>query len=74
MTSDLDPGKELVGFSVFGYSGGGGAEDRTFLDDAVINVDTTARVPGPASLLLLGLGIAALGVIRRRTLPSSPTR
>jgi hypothetical protein len=70
MTSDLTPAKNLVGFSVFGFQGGGDAEDRTFLDDATIDT-TAALVPGPRTLVFLGVGLAALGAIRRRTAASS---
>jgi hypothetical protein len=36
MTAHLDPGKNLVAFGVWGYSGGGPAEDRSYLDDVTI--------------------------------------
>lgn len=36
MTAYLDPAKNLVAFGVWGYSGGGPAEDRTYLDDVRI--------------------------------------
>ena len=72
MTSLLDPGNNLVGFHVFGYEGGGAAEDRTFLDDATI--ETEARIPGPGALLLLGAGLVMLVAIGRRIHLSTLTR
>ena len=44
---------------LYGYSGGGGDEDRTYLDDAMIRV-----IPAPAGLFVLGL--AAIRPRRRR--------
>lgn len=57
MTAELDVGKNLIGFGIWGYSGGGPFEDRTFLDDLTI-------IPGPGTFLLLGL--AGLCSPRRR--------
>ncbi len=61
ITSLLDPGKMLVGFGVYGCSGCSGAS-RTLMDDAVINT----RVPEPATLALIALGLAGIGVSLRR--------
>ena len=36
MTVHLAAGKNLVAFGVWGYSGGGPAEDRTYIDDVMI--------------------------------------
>jgi hypothetical protein len=58
MTSELDAGKNLVAFGVWGYSGGGPFEDRTFLDDFRI-------IPVPGTFLLFGLA-GLFGVRRRR--------
>ena len=64
VTSLLDAGKNLTGFSVFGYTGDSPGEHRTFLDDAKIEV----RVPEPGTWVLLVAGFAALaaGAARRR--------
>ena len=59
VTSELDAGKSLVAFSLFGNSVG-----RTYLDDVTIN----ASVPEPATLTLMGLGMAGVGYQRRRRL------
>ena len=57
MTSELDIGKNLIGFGVWGYAGGGPFEDRTYLDDLRV-------IPAPGSVALLGL--SGLFVRRRR--------
>ncbi len=62
VTSWLQPGKNLVGFGVWGYSGGGSAEDRTFVDDAVVE----AAVPEPVTLSVFGFGLAGILAKRRR--------
>ncbi len=59
VTSDLVAGETLIGFSIFGNSGG-----QTFFDDA--SIITSAAVPEPASVVLLALGLAsACGFLRR---------
>ena len=60
MTLELDFGKDLIGFGVWGYSGGGPLEDRTFLDDVTITI-----IPAPGTLALLGLA-GLMGTRRRR--------
>lgn len=59
VTALLAPGKALTGWGLFGYSGDGPDEDRSFLDDAQILV-----IPAPAGVWLLGL--AAVRPCRRR--------
>lgn len=60
ITGDLDAGKLLTSFQIFGTSPG-----PAFLDDFNLQV---AAAPEPASLALLGLGLAGLGFSRRRKL------
>jgi hypothetical protein len=55
VTSSLDAGKSLSGFGVYGCTGCGGT---MFADDFVVDTGAAA-IPEPASLLLLGSGIAA---------------
>lgn len=59
VTSSLEAGKTLVAIGVWGYGGGGPAEDRTYVDDFVVTA-----VPEPASMVALGLGVVA--ALRRR--------
>lgn len=54
VTGLLTPGKFLTGFALYGYIGGGPNEDRTFVDDFILNV-----VPAPGAAALLGLGALA---------------
>jgi hypothetical protein len=55
VTALLTPGKFLTGISLYGYVGGGANEDRTYVDDWVLNV-----VPAPGSaLLIIAAGLAA---------------
>lgn len=61
VTGSLAVGKNLVGVGVWGYSGGGAGEDRTYVDDYVVDV-----VPEPASMSVIGLGIAAFAARRKR--------
>jgi hypothetical protein len=61
VTSSLEAGKELIGFSVYGYVGGSPAEDRTYLDDVTLSV-----VPVPGAVLLGLFGLSAAGLKLRR--------
>jgi len=64
ITSNLTSNKELVGFSVWGYSGAGSAEDRTYIDD--VRIVSGGAVPIPADAWLLGSGLVGLVAIRRK--------
>jgi hypothetical protein len=74
VTSLLDPGKNLTGFSVFGETGSPGPF-RTFLDDLKIET-TTQQVPEPGTIMLLivGLAVLAMGSRRIRAQRASRTR
>jgi hypothetical protein len=61
VTSELNPGKSLVGVSVWGYSSSSDATDRTYVDDFTIE-----RVPEPVSVSALGSCIALVALIWRR--------
>jgi len=61
VTGNLEAGKSLVGIGFFGHAGGGKAEDRTRIDDAVIDA-----VPEPSSILVLVVAASALITRRRR--------
>lgn len=61
VTSSLEVGKELIGFSVYGYTTGGSPNDRTYLDDVTLSV-----VPVPGAVLLGLFGLSAAGLKLRR--------
>lgn len=48
------PGRNPLTIHLYGYIGGGPNEDRTFVDDFILNV-----VPAPGAAALLGLGALA---------------
>ena len=66
---NLDAGKILTGFSIFGYAGGS-TPDVTALDDVVINV--ASAVPEPGTWAMMILGFFAVGAALRRN-PASTT-
>ena len=62
-TGDVDTGKTLSGFSIFGAD----PDITTFVDDVSITAQGGATVPEPASLSMLGGGALILfGAVRRR--------
>ncbi len=63
ITSWLVSGKFLTGFQLYGYSGGGPNEDRTYLDDVTIN---STPVPAPLTLPIFGFAMLLLGLFRGR--------
>ncbi len=65
VTSYLEAGKDLVGFSVYGYIGSNEVEDRTYLDDVTLSV---VPVPGAVLLGFIGLSCSAGWLRRRKTL------
>jgi len=58
-TSQLDAGKSIALFEVYGYTSGQPNSDLSYFDDAVLDV-----VPEPATMAALGFG--ALALIRRK--------
>lgn len=65
ITTFLQSGLQLSGYSVFGFTGGGQPVARTDLDDVTLAL----AVPEPAAVLMLLSGCAWLGVARRRRRP-----
>lgn len=59
VTSELDAGKNLVGFSIFGTSSG-----PAFLDD--FSIRTGGVVPEPSSVILAGVGVLGIALAARR--------
>jgi len=70
-TSDVETGKSLSGFSIFGAD----PDITTFVDDVSITAQVNTTAPEPATFSLLGSGgLILLGALRRRSalhLPSS---
>ena len=63
LTNDLDPGKSLTGFLIYGTSPG-----PAYLDD--FTLVTASRVPeSSTTIAMLGLAIVSLATLRRRFAP-----
>jgi len=67
ITDQLAPGKELTGFSVYGFNGTG--TPRSHLDDV-----TATIVPEPGALVLSTAGLLVVTAARRVRRPTTVTR
>ncbi len=59
VTAELDAGKNLIGFSIFGTTSG-----PAYLDD--FSIQSTGVIPEPSSAILAGVGVLSLALAARR--------
>jgi len=61
------PTADIGGFKILGLPGPGGTPSKGFtIDDFTFRTGTTTAVPEASSMLLIGVGVVALGIVVRR--------
>ena len=70
LTNRLPANRTLVGFSLWGYNSSSPERPVTLVDDVRLAAERTPPVPEPATLMLVGTGMAAASLRARRRRPS----